>query len=317
MIEDSVAAGSFTALGEVTAPSGLLVLGMAGWIDGWSRVGRPLSERAGDLAPTGGRLTGPDEGGSGSEQGEAIVVPAASDRPLPVRALTSPSPFDDEPTISVLEVDLGLPWPGERAPAPVALGDLPVDRCGMVIADAVVLDSFVGIGGESVDGLADLTYWGRYEDEAHAVLGGERIPQSAWGDGPRGWLDLPLAEAREREACLATWLAEGPGRGLVWSVEPHNHFHLLQRAAWPHPLQQGLIDLDGIAVLGIGWNQGDHAMRHRGERAHGQVYPATLEPRAGGTVLRWTIPPWQPDEDEAEAEDGGADGGAFGADGED
>ncbi|TXS21207.1 hypothetical protein EAO71_30995 [Streptomyces sp. ms191] len=115
-----------------------------------------------------------------------------------------------------------------------------------------------------------------------------------------------MAEAREREARLATWLADGPGRGLVWSVEPHNHFHLLQRAAWPHPLLQGLIELDGLAVLGIGWDPGDHSMRHRGERAYGQVYPATLEPGAGGTVLRWTIPPWRPDEDEAE--DGGAAG---------
>lgn len=33
-------------LGTVTAPSGMLVLGMAGWIDYLPQVSRPLSERS-------------------------------------------------------------------------------------------------------------------------------------------------------------------------------------------------------------------------------------------------------------------------------
>ncbi len=33
-------------LGFVTAPSGVLVLGMGGWIDVWQETGRPLSGRA-------------------------------------------------------------------------------------------------------------------------------------------------------------------------------------------------------------------------------------------------------------------------------
>lgn len=40
-------------------------------------------------------------------------------------------------------------------------------------------------------------------------------------------------------------------------------------------------------VLGIDWDRGDHSMRHRGEREPGQ------------TVMRWTIPPYDfDDEDE-------------------
>jgi hypothetical protein len=35
-------------------------------------------------------------------------------------------------------------------------------------------------------------------------------------------------------------------------------------------------------------------MRHHGERAYGQVYPATLEARTGEAVRRWTIPPNEP-----------------------
>ncbi|MEW1893801.1 hypothetical protein [Streptomyces sp. NPDC085659] len=121
----------FVDLGKVIAPSGVLVLGMAGWIDQWRELGLPLSERARAAAVKGG-------GHLREWLCEAVAVPAAGDRALMVRASTSPSPFDREPTIATLEIGLGLPWPdtADRA-VPVWLGDLPVDRCGMVVGDAV------------------------------------------------------------------------------------------------------------------------------------------------------------------------------------
>ncbi|MFJ9024996.1 hypothetical protein ACIRPU_34260 [Streptomyces sp. NPDC102259] len=79
------------------------------------------------------------------------------------------------------------------------------------------------------------------------------------------------------------------------SVDAHTDFHRFNRAGWNHPLLAGAIDLGGCSVLGLGWDPGDHSMRHRGERAYGQVYPATLESRAGEAVLRWSIPPYDPD----------------------
>ncbi|MFF3920413.1 hypothetical protein ACFYZB_44815 [Streptomyces sp. NPDC001852] len=133
-------------LGTVTAPSGMIVLGMAGWIDYWAQVGRPLSERARTaIATGGGHLHGPENSEPSAWTCEAIAVAAAADRPLQVRAQTSASPFDGEPTIAVLEVDLGLLWPGPDDGEPVQLGDLPVDRCGMVLGDAHVLDDFTGL----------------------------------------------------------------------------------------------------------------------------------------------------------------------------
>ena len=92
---------------------------------------------------------------------EAIAVAAAADRPLRVRAQTSASPFHEEPTIAVLEVDLGLPGSGPDDGEAVQLGDLPVDRCGMVLGDALALDGFTGPDGRSTDGLADVNYWGK------------------------------------------------------------------------------------------------------------------------------------------------------------
>ncbi|MFB7669372.1 hypothetical protein ACFC1R_36600 [Kitasatospora sp. NPDC056138] len=290
---------SYVNLGAVTAPSGVLVLGMAAWIDFWPKAGRALSERALEAAASGGgHLYEPAGGEPRPWSGEAIAVGAVANRPLPVRALTSPSPFDGEPSISILEVDLGLPWPEDRGVGPLVLGDLPVDRCGMVPGDAGVLDGFAGLDGESVDGLADVTYWGRYAEDVHAEFGGERVSQHPGGSGPRGWLDLPLAEAEAIAERLGTWLLEGPGKGLMIAVDAHTDFHRLNRASWSHPLLAGLAEVGGCPVLGIGWDPGDHSMRHRGERAYGQVYPATLESLAGESVLRWTIPPYSPHADD-------------------
>ncbi|MGW1531578.1 hypothetical protein [Streptomyces aureus] len=281
----------FVDLGTVDAPSGVLVLGMAGWIDEWRHLGRPLSERARTAAATGG-------GHLHEWLCEAVAVPAADDRPLTVRASTSPSPFDGEPTIATLEIGLGLQWPVTVDPSaaerslPVRLGDLPVDRCGMVVGDAAVLDAWRGMADEASDGLADVFYWGRYADDAHARFGGERIARYE-GDGPRGWLDLPVAEASIRAAELTAWRDGLHGTGLMVSVDKHNDFHRVQRAGWHHPLHAGVIDVSGCRVLGIAWDQGDHSMRHRGERDAGQVYPVSLEAdEAGAVVLRWVIPPY-------------------------
>jgi hypothetical protein len=276
-------------LGVVTTPSGALVLGMAGWIDQWPEHGDLLSVRATAAREQGGgHLHEPADGPSQEWFCEAVAVPAASDRPLKVRAQTWDSSYG--PVITVLEVDLGLPWPGDPGGEPVHLGDLPVDRCGMVLGDARALDSFVGLSGESIDGLADVTYWGKYEDDAHASFGGEPMSQIDGRRGPYGRLDLLLHEAHELADQIQDWLSKGPGRGLVVSTDAHTHFHLLDRAGEAHPLLAGQIELDGSQILRLGWDPGDHSMRHRGERAWNQVYAVTLERAGTTTLLRWTIP---------------------------
>ncbi|MFJ4473165.1 hypothetical protein ACIP2X_37525 [Streptomyces sp. NPDC089424] len=284
---------TFVDLGTVNAPSGVLVLGMAGWIDYWRELGQPLSERARTAASSGGAHLR-------EWLCEAVAVPAAADRSLKVRASTSLSPFDEEPTIATLEISLGLPWPGaaDRS-VPVRLGDLPVDRCGMVIGDAVGLDTWTGMDGDPADGLADVFYWGLYADDAHAQFGGERIARYG-ADGPQGWLDLPLTEAAARAAELTAWCDRLHGKGLMVSIDKHTDFHRFRRAGWHHPLRAGAIEVGGCRVLGIEWDQGDHSMRHRGQRDASQVYPVTLEANeAGEMVMRWTIPPHDfDDEDE-------------------
>ncbi|WP_338702527.1 hypothetical protein V2W30_34535 [Streptomyces sp. Q6] len=162
----------------------------------------------------------------------------------------------------------------------------------MVLGDARVLDGFIGLDGESTDGLADVTCCGKYEDSVHAQFGGARIPQHSGGHGPRGWLDLPLAEAQALAEQLETWTRNGPGNGLMVSVDAHTDFHRINRAGWSHPLLADVIDLHGCPVLGLGCGPGDHSIRLHGERAHSQVYPAALQAHGDETVLRWTIPPY-------------------------
>jgi hypothetical protein len=238
--------------------------------------------------PGGGHLHEPSDVPSQDWICEAVAVPATASRPLKVRAETWES--YDGPVITVLEVDLGLPWLGGLDGEPIRLGDLPVDRCGMVLGDARALASFVGLPGESIDGLADVTYWGKHEDDAHTRFGGEPISQVDGRRGPYGRLDLPVHEAQELADQLQGWLSSGPRIGLVVSVDAHTHFHLLERAGDSHPLLAGQIEIDGCQVLRLGWDPRDHSMRHHGERAWDQVYPVTLEQAGTTTLLRWTVP---------------------------
>ena len=268
-------------LGSVTVPSGVLVLGMAGWIDYWPQLGESLSQRAAAAARRrGGHLR--------DWLCEAIAVRASSG-PLPVRATASPSPFDGEPAVAVLDVDLGMSWPAGPARDLVLLGDLPVDRCGMVLGDASALDTFAGINGKTTDGLADLAYWGRHADQAHAAFGGEVLASPGHA---RGWLDLPAGQARALGAALTAWADEHVGGiGLMVAVTEHTDYARLDRATWGRPLGAAVIDVAGCQILGLRWDEGDHSMLHNGERAYGCVYPVTLEPdEQGRTMLRWTMP---------------------------
>ncbi|WP_422736217.1 hypothetical protein ACN263_21845 [Micromonospora sp. WMMD729] len=196
-------------LGVVAAPSGVLVLATVGHLDYiWPSIGQRLSDRAAAVAATGG-------GHIQEWLFEAIAIPVNADRRLPVLAATQPSPFFGEPAITMLEVHLG----GESAGR--LLGDLPADRCGMVLGDAVALDSWAGP-----------------------------------------------------------------------SVESGTNYDDFRRLAADHPLHVGRVEVGGCPVLGIGWGEGDHSMRHRGERAASHAYPVRItSERSSGAVLRWDVDP--------------------------
>jgi hypothetical protein len=198
-----------------------------------------------------------------------------------------------------MPADLGLPWAAvSGTDDPLELGDLPIDANGMAIGDATALDSWVGFlhGQHSIDGSADLMFWGKGEDAVQAHFGGERMPRFH-GSEPNGWPDLPLEEARHRRDEINEWaVSQGHYRHMA-KVHLHSHTYLAQRAGWLHPLGAGSIDVAGCPILYICWDAGEHNMRHEGGRQYGQTYPVTLVPVSDRAVLRWTIPPPEPSDD--------------------
>lgn len=204
-------------------------------------------------------------------------MPAAPDG-ITVTAQTRPGSYDADATIAVLDIDLNLPWSSVSAgTGPVALGDLPVDRCGMVIGDAVALDSWVGFlhGSRTVDGLADLRIWGRGAELARDHFGADPIPCFAIPI-MHGWLDLSVYVARERAAAINQWaVVHGHHRHLA-GVDLHSHHHLGWRAGWANPLGAGVIEVAGCPILCLAWSPSE-LQRFVGGRPTGQVYPVTLE----------------------------------------
>jgi hypothetical protein len=76
------------------------------------------------------------------------------------------------------------------------------------------------------------------------------------------------------------WQGEhADGIGRLACAEQHTGYARFCRATWDHPPHAAVINAAGRQVLGIGWHEGDHSTRHRGERpGGGQVYPVTSEP---------------------------------------
>jgi hypothetical protein len=225
---------------------------------------------------------------------EAVAAPAGP-VPLTVTADTRAGayqPLDMNNTIAVLDIDLGLPRSAISAgPGTTMLGDLPVDRCGMVIGDARALDSWIGFlhGDLTVDGLADVRIRGKGAQEAWAHYDAPPLPTPP-GDDSHGWLDLPAEVARERAAAINSWAS---ARGLyphIAHVDLHSHHYLGWRAGWRNPLGAGIIEVEGCPILCLAWTPFE-LQRFTGGRPFGQVYPLVLEDVGGQAKLRWTIPP--------------------------
>lgn len=271
-------------LAHLLVPSRAVVLACGGFLDQWRALGEPLSARSVRAAQAGGAHLR-------AWLAEAVAVPAGPGK-LTVTAQTRPGTFEAAETIASIDVDLDLPWPAVSAgPAPVALGDLPVDPCGMVIGDAVALDSWVGFlpAARSVDGLADLRISGRGEEEAWSRYGARPLP-AVRDRRLHGWLDLPVTVAFERAAEINEWAVTRGHAAHLAFVEPHSHHHLAMRAGRLDPLGAGVIEVAGCGVLWAGWPASE-LRRFTPGRSFGQTYPVTLENVEGRATLRWTIPP--------------------------
>lgn len=120
------------------------------------------------------------------------------------------------------------------------LGEAGVDFARLVCMDHGALDAWQH--DDSLDGLADVMFWGRDEKKLAAAT---RAPRTREG---YGWTDLPVAEAEakilecERIKAQNKWL-------LATDFRPHSHhFHALA-AARENPNGAGALELGDARIL--------------------------------------------------------------------
>jgi hypothetical protein len=139
--------------------------------------------------------------------------------------------------------------PGASAATGREVGAVGVDWARLIFADAHALGSWVH--EDSLDGLADVAFWGRDANEAAAVFAAGRIP-----DGVHGWSDLPLLEAAQRTLDIERWVGANDRR-LVCDFRPHSHHYHVMAQVRAAERGFGAIDVGGARMLGFETTWGD------------------------------------------------------------
>ncbi|RAK28857.1 hypothetical protein B0I29_119195 [Actinoplanes lutulentus] len=140
------------------------------------------------------------------------VVPVGkvpSDRPLPVIAIRGANSWRE---IQVLF--------GGGAPVKTRqLGSIFVDHARFVFADVDALGQWVH--EETLDGLADLVFWGRDEEQVAAEFHAKRTGTP--GDDNFGWLNLPDEKAYQQAVRLQHRQHAEPEVKFAFDFRPHSH----------------------------------------------------------------------------------------------
>jgi hypothetical protein len=131
------------------------------------------------------------------------------------------------------------------------IGLIGVDWARILIADADALNKWVH--NDSLDGQADVAFWGRDADEAGTRFGGEPL-----SDGTKGWWNLDVDDAKSRALALIHWLTESNRRIMV-DYRPHSHHYLLmeQIRRDPDVFGVGKLELAGAHLLALETSWGD------------------------------------------------------------
>ncbi|WP_250008252.1 hypothetical protein [Actinoplanes sp. M2I2] len=283
-------------LGEVTCPSGQLVITDGGYLEMWSGARVPDDEErpATDFAIVGpdaeaaaasfDRQTGtrlydiPSHGVAGftatfdehcREHGHDASL-RAFEQQVPHRervrhAVTARDPGFIVMGVPVLSIEVpadralpvtALPGDGawqslriELSDAPVAgswvFWQLGIDHARFVFADADALNSWEHF--EPLDGLADLVFWGRDQEQVAAEFGAPPLGDSP--DAGYGWVDLPAEEAYQRGLALEARHDEPGGPAFAFDFRPHSHHWQVMSLVRAADHEAGVIEVAGATVL--------------------------------------------------------------------
>lgn len=161
----------------------------------------------------------------------------------------------------------------EFTTAPVAhtrrLGSIGVDNARFVIADADALASWVH--EDSLDGLADVAFWGRDEEQIAAEFGAARTATP--GDDHYGWLNLPIRQAHERAVALHKRRGAQPRAMFAFDFRPHSHHWRVMADVRASENEAATIAIGGAEIMMAMTSVGDG------------FFPVNLDLDASGTPV--------------------------------
>ncbi|MEJ2854215.1 MULTISPECIES: hypothetical protein [unclassified Saccharothrix] len=146
------------------------------------------------------------------------------------------------------------------------LSPIRVDQARFAFADADALGSWVH--DDPLDGLADVVFWGRDEDEVAAEFDAQRTGTP--GDDPYGWLDLPIREAYHRAVALEERRNTAPERKFAFDFRPHSHHWQVMAALRASDHEAATLTIDGADIMMAMTSTGDGFFpTHLHSDAHG------------------------------------------------
>ncbi len=153
--------------------------------------------------------------------------------------------------------------PGVPVAKTEVLGQVMVDRARLLVADVDALGSWVH--ETSLDGKADLVFWG-----ADAAKAAEKLQAPLVPEGVHGWLDLSVEEAEIRGEKLA-------GLDLTVDFRPHSHHWQLMAQVRASETESGTLEVGGARMCGFMTTWGDG------------MFPVVRELGPGGELVRVRI----------------------------
>lgn len=141
------------------------------------------------------------------------------------------------------------------------LGHVAVDRARLAFMDLEAMAAWEH--HESLDGLADLVFWGR-----DAAVVAKKTGAATLTGGRYGWLDQPIARAVELEATITRLR-----RDVVVDSRPHSDHHRLLEPIRHSPTESATVEVGGARVCGFMTTWGDG------------FFPAELDVDATGAPL--------------------------------
>ncbi|MGK5554253.1 hypothetical protein ACSNOI_21820 [Actinomadura kijaniata] len=181
-----------------------------------------------------------------------------------VPVVVAPLPAGSEPRVTGTRRDygrVGVRWETITVhvsdAAPVAsrrLDTVGVDAARLSLVDADALGSWRH--DEPLDGLADVAFWGRSQEEAAARFDAPPLGRPG-EEGVRGWTDLDVPTAVERAMAVQEWADASPERLLAVDFRPHSHHFEALSLIRATVTGSGVIEVGGARTLAFATSWGD------------------------------------------------------------